>query len=73
MEDPWVIEQLAKSEERRASLTREDYLSILEDLYWKLNPTYAKDLIRGVKAAELPEEWLDTAIVVVQALVRAKS
>ena len=66
----WAYEQIAKTEERQASLTRDDYYSILDDLYRKLNPPAASGLIRLVRETAPPFEWLDRAIVLNQALIR---
>lgn len=64
-------EQLQRAPERLASLARADYYSILEDLYRKLNPPAATGLIRAIQESPEPDlEWLDTAIVINQALVK---
>lgn len=66
----WAYEQLTKSEERKASLTREDYYSVLDDLYRKLNPPAASGLIRIVRETSPSIDWLDRAIVLNQSLLR---
>ena len=68
--DPWVAEQLAKSGERLAKLSREDYLSVLADLYQKVNPRLWRELLNGVKGESV--EWMDTAIVVLQGHLRQR-
>ncbi len=68
--DEWIVNQDALRSERLAKYDREDYYSILSDLYQRLNPTLAGSLILGVRQWRPPMEWLDHAIVVVAALDR---
>lgn len=71
--DKWIAEQMLLQEERLAKYDREDYYSILKDLYERLNPSASGALIVGVKQWSPPMEWLDRAIVVVTALSREHS
>lgn len=66
----WMAEQMLLQKERLAKYDREDYYSILQDLYQRLNPSVAKEMMNGVKQWSPPMEWLDRAIVVVTALNR---
>jgi hypothetical protein len=66
--DEWIADQDALRDERLAKYDREDYYSILSDLYQHVNPTLAHSLILEVKRWGPPMEWLDHAIVVVTAL-----
>lgn len=68
--DAWIVEQDALREGRLAKYDREDYYSILSDLYQRVNPILAGPLILGVRQWRPPMEWLDHAIVVVAALER---
>ncbi len=70
--DDWITEQDAAITSRLAKYTREDYYSILDDLYKRLNPSAAKGLIIGVRQSQPTLEWLDHAIVVNTALIRRK-
>ncbi len=71
--DEWIVAQDALREERLAKYDREDYYSILSDLYQRVNPTVAGPLILGVRQWCPPMEWLDRAIVIVTALNRKNS
>jgi hypothetical protein len=66
--DEWIVEQDALRDERFAKYNREDYYSILSDLYQRVNPVLADGLILEVKRWHPTMEWLDHAIVVVTAL-----
>lgn len=68
----WAYEQMATAPQRMSQLTREDYYSILADLYRKLNPPIAGPLLRTVRESDPSIEWLDKAIVFNQALLRAE-
>lgn len=63
---------MATAPQRMSQLTREDYYSILADLYRKLNPPIAGPLLRTVRESDPSIEWLDKAIVFNQALLRAE-
>lgn len=66
-----MAEQMLSQDERLAKYDREDYYSILGDLYQRLNPEAAKGLLTGVRQWNPPMEWLDRAIVVVTAQLRS--
>ncbi len=68
--DEWIAGQASSREERLAKYDREDYYSILADLYERLNPLAAGVLIAGVRQWNPSMEWLDQAIVVTTALHR---
>jgi hypothetical protein len=65
----WVAEQLTEDRrrKRRQEMDREDYLSVLGELYRKVNPPAASGLLSLARQGSTLE-WLDTAIVVNQAL-----
>ncbi len=65
-----MAEQMLSQDERLAKYDREDYYSILKDLYQRLNPSISGALMTGVTQWSPPMEWLDRAIVVVTALTR---
>jgi hypothetical protein len=71
--DEWIAEQMLFQEERLAKYDREDYYSILKDLYERVNPSVSGALIAGVRQWSPSMEWLDRAIVVVTALDRGHS
>jgi len=68
----WMAEQMLLQKERLAKYDREDYYSILKDLYERVNPSISGALMVGVTQWSPPMEWLDRAIVVVAALDRAQ-
>ena len=68
-----MAEQMLSQEERLAKYDREDYYSILKDLYERVNPSASGALMVGVRQWSPPMEWLDRAIVVVTALDRLAS
>jgi len=68
--DEWIAEQDKLIDERLAKYSREDYYSILLDLYEHLNPTVAVALLATVRQGNPSMEWLDHAIVVCTALKR---